>query len=81
MPITGAPIAPGSHPASARDVARGRYRSRAERTGTDHFAMMLYARGPRLPHGLGVVHVTLHMALRDVFQQADNDAAEHRAAD
>jgi len=38
----------------------------AERTGTARFAMMLYARGPQLPHGLGVVHVTLHMALRDV---------------
>jgi 4-hydroxythreonine-4-phosphate dehydrogenase len=39
----------------------------AERTGTPNFAMMLYVRGPQLPHGLGVVHVTLHMALRDVF--------------
>lgn len=39
----------------------------AERTGTRQFAMMLYARGPRLPHGLGVVHVTLHMSLREVF--------------
>lgn len=39
----------------------------AEKTGVRAFAMMLYARGPRLPHGLGVVHVTLHMALRDVF--------------
>jgi 4-hydroxythreonine-4-phosphate dehydrogenase len=40
----------------------------AERTGTRAFAMMLYARGPAVPHGLGVLHVTLHMALRDVFQ-------------
>lgn len=39
----------------------------AERTGARAFAMMLYARGLLLPHGLGVVHVTLHMALRDVF--------------
>jgi len=46
----------------------------AERTGTRHFAMMLYARGPRLPLGLGVVHVTLHMALRDVFQHVTADA-------
>jgi 4-hydroxythreonine-4-phosphate dehydrogenase len=33
----------------------------AERTGTRRFAMMLYCRG------LGVIHVTLHMALREVF--------------
>jgi 4-hydroxythreonine-4-phosphate dehydrogenase len=39
----------------------------AERTGVKEFGMMLYARGPNLPQGLGVVHVTLHMALRDVF--------------
>ena len=39
----------------------------AERTGVKEFGMMLYARGPNLPDGLGVVHVTLHMALRDVF--------------
>jgi 4-hydroxythreonine-4-phosphate dehydrogenase len=45
----------------------------AERTGTKHFAMMLYARGPRLPHGLGVLHVTLHMALRDVFRHITQD--------
>jgi 4-hydroxythreonine-4-phosphate dehydrogenase len=36
--------------------------------------MMLYARGPMLPHGLGVVHVTLHMALHDVFQQLSTKA-------
>jgi 4-hydroxythreonine-4-phosphate dehydrogenase len=46
----------------------------AERTGTRHFGMMLYARGPRLPRGLGVVHVTLHMALRDVFRHLSTDA-------
>jgi 4-hydroxythreonine-4-phosphate dehydrogenase len=40
----------------------------AERTGTRHFAMMLYSKGPELPAGLGVIHVTLHMALRDVFR-------------
>ncbi|HYT91549.1 MAG TPA: 4-hydroxythreonine-4-phosphate dehydrogenase PdxA [Gemmataceae bacterium] len=40
----------------------------AERTGTRHFAMMLYGKGPELPDGLGVIHVTLHMALRDVFR-------------
>jgi 4-hydroxythreonine-4-phosphate dehydrogenase len=33
----------------------------AERTRTAHYGMMLFG------HGMGVVHVTLHMALRDVF--------------
>jgi 4-hydroxythreonine-4-phosphate dehydrogenase len=39
----------------------------AERTGSRDFAMMLYAPSPQVPHGLGVVHVTLHMALSEVF--------------
>ena len=42
----------------------------AEMCGVRDFAMMLYlppALAPQCPHGLGVVHVTLHMALRDVF--------------
>lgn len=42
----------------------------AEMCGVRDFAMMLYlspALVPKCPHGLGVVHVTLHMALRDVF--------------
>ena len=46
----------------------------AERTGTRAFAMMLYARGPLIPNGLGVIHVTLHMALRDVFQHLSAEA-------
>jgi 4-hydroxythreonine-4-phosphate dehydrogenase len=40
----------------------------AERTGTRHYAMMLYA------GGLGVVHVTLHMALRNVFAHLTTEA-------
>jgi 4-hydroxythreonine-4-phosphate dehydrogenase len=40
----------------------------AERTGTQRFAMMLYG------EGLGVVHVTLHMALRDVFEHLSTEA-------
>src|SRR5438093_13147372 len=40
----------------------------AERTGTKQFAMMLYA------GGIGVVHVTLHMALRDVFRHLSTEA-------
>lgn len=46
----------------------------AEKTGTRDFAMMLYARGPKVPHGLGVLHVTLHMALHDVFMHITTDA-------
>ena len=47
----------------------------AERTGTRQFGMMLYARSPGLPaDGLGVVHVTLHMALRDVFRHLTTQA-------
>ena len=42
----------------------------AERTGVKEFGMMLYAPpGPNRRQGIGVVHVTLHMALRDVFQR------------
>jgi 4-hydroxythreonine-4-phosphate dehydrogenase len=50
----------------------------AERTGTRAFGMMLYARGPTLPHGLGVVHVTLHMALRDVFRHVSTVAIHEK---
>src|SRR5579884_3302226 len=40
----------------------------AERTGTPQFAMVLYA------DGLAVAHVTLHVALRDVFGQLSTQA-------
>ena len=46
----------------------------ADRTGTRAFGMMLYARSSSIPHGLGVVHVTLHMALRDVFRHLSTPA-------
>lgn len=42
----------------------------AKMCGVREFAMMLYLPPvlvPKCLHGLGVVHVTLHMALRDVF--------------
>jgi 4-hydroxythreonine-4-phosphate dehydrogenase len=40
----------------------------AERTGTRRFAMVLYC------DGLGVVHTTLHLALRDVFRHLSAEA-------
>lgn len=40
----------------------------AERCGVRQFAMLLYG------DGLGVAHVTLHMALRDVFQHLTTEA-------
>jgi 4-hydroxythreonine-4-phosphate dehydrogenase len=51
----------------------------AERTGTRRFAMVLYARGPLLPDGLAVIHVTLHMALRDVFRHLSTEAVLEKA--
>jgi 4-hydroxythreonine-4-phosphate dehydrogenase len=49
----------------------------AERCGVREFAMMLYL-GPAPPllgsAGLGVVHVTLHVALRGVFEQLTSEA-------
>jgi 4-hydroxythreonine-4-phosphate dehydrogenase len=50
----------------------------AERTGTPRFAMMLFSSGPALPEGLGVAHVTLHMALRDVFGHLSIDAIHEK---
>jgi len=58
----------------------------AEMCGTSDFAMMLYL-GPgeqlRSPTGLAVVHVTLHMALRNVFAELTQEAvlAKARLAD
>ena len=49
----------------------------AERCGVRDFAMMLYlATGEHVhgPAGLGVAHVTLHMALREVFAHLTTDA-------
>jgi len=48
----------------------------AELCGVDDFAMMLYlppGEAAGGPAGLGVVHVTLHTALRDIFQQLTPD--------
>ena len=54
----------------------------AERCGTPNFAMMLYLaggesqgeNGSAAGRGLAVVHVTLHMALRDVFRHVTTQA-------
>jgi 4-hydroxythreonine-4-phosphate dehydrogenase len=46
----------------------------AERTGTKQFAMVLYG------DGLAVAHVTLHMALRDVFRLLSTEAVLERIA-
>lgn len=58
----------------------------AELCGVNDFAMMLYlAAGEqvRSPGGLAIVHVTLHMALRDVFAALDTSAvlAKERLVD
>ena len=49
----------------------------AELCGVDRFAMMLYL-GPgaqvRSPHGLAIVHVTLHMSLRDALAAVQTPA-------
>lgn len=49
----------------------------AELCQVDDFAMMLYLPPEEVPHcpaGLGVAHVTLHMALRDVFDELTPEA-------
>ncbi len=48
----------------------------AELCGVDDFAMMLYLAGGDVhgPAGLAVVHVTLHMALADMFAALSEDA-------
>ena len=50
----------------------------AARTGTTNFGMMLFARGKLLPRGLGVVHVTLHMGLRDIFGHITQEAVVNK---
>src|SRR5262249_51366009 len=46
---------------------------RAERCGVRQYAMLLYG------DGLGVAHVTLHMALRDVFRHLSTEAVLDKA--
>lgn len=51
----------------------------ADRTATSRYAMMLRVRSPEVPAGLGVIHVTLHLALRDVFRHLTTDAVLEKA--
>ena len=51
----------------------------ADRTKSPSHGMMLWARNSRIPHGLGVVHVTLHMALHDVFEHVTTGAVLEKA--
>ncbi len=54
----------------------------AELCGIDRFAMMLYLPGGKVvkgPHGLAIVHVTLHMALRDVFASISRQSVLEKA--
>ena len=46
----------------------------ADQCGVRQFGMMLYAQCPAIPHGLGVIHVTLHMGLRDALTHITEDA-------
>lgn len=54
----------------------------AEACGVDDFAMMLYLDGPATPggRGLGVLHATLHVALREVFELLSLDRVERTIA-
>ncbi|MBX9681990.1 MAG: 4-hydroxythreonine-4-phosphate dehydrogenase PdxA [Gemmataceae bacterium] len=51
----------------------------ADLTKSPSHGMMLWARNGRIPHGLGVVHVTLHMALHDVFEHVTTGAVIEKA--
>ena len=69
--ITTAPLHKGALNRAGHDYP-GHTELLAELCGVDDFAMMLYlAAGEtiRSPDGLAVVHVTLHTALKDVFDQ------------
>ena len=69
--IVTAPISKSALHAAGHTQYPGHTELLADRCGVDDFAMMLYLppdEVPACPAGLGVVHVTLHMALRDVFE-------------
>lgn len=81
-----APISKAALQAAGHDYP-GHTELLAELCGVNDFAMMLYLPPgdivPRCPHGLGVVHTTLHTSLRSVFDLLTTDqiAAKCRLAD
>ncbi|MEN1680387.1 MAG: 4-hydroxythreonine-4-phosphate dehydrogenase PdxA [Planctomycetota bacterium] len=82
--VTG-PISKANLQAAGHDYP-GHTELLAELCGVDDFAMMLYlppGDTTRCPHGLGVVHTTLHTSLRSVFDQLTTAgiAAKCRLAD
>ena len=75
--IVTAPISKSALHAAGHTQYPGHTELLADRCGVDDFAMMLYLppdEVPACPAGLGVVHVTLHMALRDVFENLNAEA-------
>ncbi len=75
--IVTAPISKAALHAAGHTQYPGHTELLADRCGVDDFAMMLYLppeEVPPCPAGLGVVHVTLHMALREVFGNLTTDA-------
>jgi len=82
--IVTAPISKANLQAAGHDYP-GHTELLAERCGEDDFAMMLYlppGEATRCPHGLGVVHTTLHISLRQAIESLTTDgiAAKCRLA-
>jgi len=75
--IVTAPLSKSALHAAGHRQYPGHTELLADRCGVDDFAMMLYLppeEVPACPAGLGVVHVTLHMALREVFGHLTSEA-------
>ena len=81
--IVTAPISKAALHAAGHTQYPGHTELLADRCGIDDFAMMLYLppeEVPPCPAGLGVVHVTLHMALREVFGNLSTEAIAAKCA-
>lgn len=79
--IVTAPISKSALHAAGHTQYPGHTELLADRCGVDDFAMMLYLpheEVPPCPAGLGVVHVTLHTALRDVFAQLSDKSIREK---